>query len=95
METSYEATDEIIKIYKDFYNDLPFVDIVDQDTFPKVSDVVNTNKCKIALNVVNSTHGKINLVIFSVIDNLVKGASGQAIQNMNIMFNLDETSGLI
>ena len=55
----------------------------------------NSNKCKIALNEVRNSYGKTNLVVFSLVDNLVKGASGQAVQNMNIMFNLDEKLGLI
>jgi N-acetyl-gamma-glutamyl-phosphate reductase len=52
--------------------------------------VVNTNKCLISLEKVGN-----KLVIHSVTDNLVKGASGQAVQNMNLMFGLDETSGLL
>ena len=59
-----------------------------------VSDVSNTNKCMISLKCIDNTDGTVNLVIFSVIDNLVKGASGQAVQNMNIMFDLDEKTGL-
>ncbi|MEC8169907.1 MAG: N-acetyl-gamma-glutamyl-phosphate reductase, partial [Pseudomonadota bacterium] len=49
----------------------------------------------IALNKVRNSYGKTNLVVFSLVDNLVKGASGQAVQNMNIMFDLDEKLGLI
>jgi N-acetyl-gamma-glutamyl-phosphate reductase len=51
--------------------------------------VVNTNKCIIQLEKVGN-----KVVVHSVIDNLIKGASGQAIQNMNLMFGLDETTGL-
>ena len=85
--------DEILNLYKDFYKDSPFVQICSQNSFPKVSDVVFTNNCKISLHDV-SDNDDTNLVIFTVIDNLVKGASGQAIQNMNIMFNFDEKLGL-
>ena len=60
-----------------------------------MSDVSNTNKCLISLKYIDNKDDTVNLVIFSVIDNLVKGASGQAVQNMNIMFNLDEKTGLI
>jgi len=69
------------------------VEVCDKNTFPKVSDVACTNNCKISLHNV-SDNSDTNLVIFTVIDNLVKGASGQAIQNMNIMFNFDEKLGL-
>jgi N-acetyl-gamma-glutamyl-phosphate reductase len=54
-----------------------------------------TNICQISLNEVESNDGDVNLVIFSVLDNLIKGASGQAVQNMNIMFNLDEKESLV
>jgi N-acetyl-gamma-glutamyl-phosphate reductase len=54
-----------------------------------VKQVVNTNKCLISLEVFEG-----NLLITSVIDNLTKGASGQAVQNMNLMFGLEETTGL-
>jgi N-acetyl-gamma-glutamyl-phosphate reductase len=54
-----------------------------------VKQVVNTNKCLISLEVHEG-----NLLITSVIDNLTKGASGQAVQNMNLMFGLEETAGL-
>ena len=82
-----------LNIYRDFYKDSPFVKICDQNEFPKVSDVVFTNNCKISLHNVGDDNST-NLIIFTVIDNLVKGASGQAIQNMNIMFNFDEKLGL-
>ena len=54
-----------------------------------------TNMCQISLHMVESNDGDVNLVIFSVLDNLIKGASGQAVQNMNIMFNLDKKESLI
>ena len=81
--------------YKDYYNNSDFISIVEDAEFPRVSDVSNTNKCIIAINEVTNDFGRTNLVIFSLIDNLVKGASGQAVQNMNIMFSLDEKMGLI
>jgi N-acetyl-gamma-glutamyl-phosphate reductase len=77
----------LIKWYKDFYNDHPFTTVVETPVFLK--QVVNTNKCFIQLEKQNDF-----LVVHSAIDNLLKGASGQAVQNMNLMFGLDETTGL-
>ena len=81
--------------FNNFYNDSTFVEVSESGYFPKVSDVVQTNKCKISIHIPKHENEDINVVIFSVIDNLVKGASGQAVQNMNIMFSLDEKLGLI
>ncbi|AER40610.1 MAG: N-acetyl-gamma-glutamyl-phosphate reductase [Flavobacteriales bacterium] len=74
-------------IYKEYYKDHPFVEI--SDTNVDVKQVINTNKCILYL-----IKEKDQLIVISVIDNLIKGASGQAIQNMNLLFNLDETCGL-
>jgi N-acetyl-gamma-glutamyl-phosphate reductase len=82
----------IIEKYKEFYKYSTFVKILDEDVVPGIKDVVNTNYCKIGMKVDNRIR---KLIIISVIDNLVKGASGQAIQNMNIIFGLPETTGLI
>ena len=79
--------DELTTIFKDFYADSTFTFISDEPVFLK--QVVNTNKCIIQLEKVGS-----KLVVHSIIDNLLKGASGQAVQNMNLMFGLDETKGL-
>lgn len=81
------SLDELNKLYEDFYNGHPFTLITNEPVFMK--QVVNTNKCIIQLE----KAGK-QLVIHSVTDNLLKGASGQAIQNMNLMFGLNETAGL-
>lgn len=78
---------EIQPIYKKYYAAHPFVVLSEDPVFLK--QVVNTNKCFIQLEKVGS-----KLVVHSVIDNLLKGASGQAVQNMNLMFGLDETTGL-
>jgi N-acetyl-gamma-glutamyl-phosphate reductase len=78
---------ELFKLYTDFYAVHPFTGVVDSPVFLK--QVVNTNKCLIQLEKQNDV-----LVVHSVIDNLLKGASGQAVQNMNLMFGLDETAGL-
>ena len=82
------TTKKLTKLYESFYGDEPFVQVC-QDS-PSVKDVAGTNYCHIFVSCVK---GKV--VIFSAIDNLVKGASGQAIQNMNIIFGLDETLGLL
>ena len=81
------SLDEIRKLYNDFYKDHPFT--VVSDTGIDLKQVVNTNKCVIGLEKEN---GK--LVIHSAIDNLLKGASGQAVQNMNLMCGFEETAGL-
>ena len=78
---------DLAELFNDFYSSEPFVQICKQA--PAVKDVAGTNYCHIFPTV---TKGKI--IIFSAIDNLVKGACGQAVQNMNIMYNLDETMGL-
>ncbi|MDR0956915.1 MAG: N-acetyl-gamma-glutamyl-phosphate reductase [Endomicrobium sp.] len=86
------STYTIVEIYKEFYKNNTFVQILDEDIMPGIKDVVNTNYCKIGMKVDNRIK---KLTIISVIDNLVKGASGQAIQNMNIIFGLPETTGLM
>ncbi|WP_158848277.1 N-acetyl-gamma-glutamyl-phosphate reductase [Algibacter sp. L1A34] len=88
LYTDFEGTIEEAKvIYKDFYKDAKFTFVSDDELHLK--QVVNTNKCLIHLHKHN---GK--LLVTSIIDNLLKGASGQAVQNMNLMFGLDETTGL-
>jgi len=77
----------LAKLYEDFYADEPFVQICNDA--PGVKDVAGTNYCHIFPTCVKG-----RIVIFSALDNLVKGASGQAIQNMNIIFGLEETLGL-
>ena len=79
--------EEVKQLYKVFYADAKFTFV--SDSVIDLKQVVNTNKCFIHLEKVG---GK--LVVHSVIDNLLKGASGQAVQNMNLMFGLDETMGL-
>jgi N-acetyl-gamma-glutamyl-phosphate reductase len=78
---------QLARLYEGFYADEPFVQI--RKGAPGVKDVAGTNYCHIF-----PTYVKSRIVVFSAIDNLVKGASGQAIQNMNIIFGLDETLGL-
>lgn len=79
--------EEIVRIYKEYYDRDSFVHIVEKNI--DLKQVVNTNKCLIHLE----KHGD-KLLIIVCIDNLLKGASGQAVHNMNLMFNLEETIGL-
>lgn len=79
--------EEIKRLYEAYYEDHSFTHIIDAN--PDLKQVVNTNKCLIHLE----KHGD-KLLIISVIDNLLKGASGQAVHNMNLMFGLEETVGL-
>lgn len=76
-----------VKLYKDYYKDAPFTIV--SDSAVDLKQVVNTNKCILHVE----KHGS-KLVISSVIDNLLKGASGQAVENMNLMFGLPQTAGL-
>ena len=81
---------KIINLYKDFYKNTPFVRIYDKGTFPQTKDVYDSNFCDIGIT---TSMGRI--IIVSCIDNLIKGASGQAVQNMNIMCGFKETQGLL
>ena len=78
---------EIIQIYQSFYADALFTHV--SDSMIDMKQVVNTNKCLIHLEKQGN-----KIVIHSTIDNLLKGASGQAVQNMNLLFGLEETTGL-
>lgn len=78
---------EANELFKNYYHDHPFTRLVDK--MVDIKQVVNTNKCLLFLEKVRS-----KLIIHSVTDNLLKGASGQAVQNMNLMFGIEETSGL-
>ncbi|MBL0132170.1 MAG: N-acetyl-gamma-glutamyl-phosphate reductase [Chitinophagaceae bacterium] len=78
---------ELIELYKDLYREHPFIQLSTEAIFLK--QVINTNKAVIQLE---KTGNK--LVVHTVLDNLIKGASGQAVQNMNLVFGLDETTGL-
>lgn len=81
------SLEELYRMYEDFYNGHPFTQI-SKDSI-SLKQVVNTNKCIVQLEKVGNT-----LVVHSIIDNLLKGASGQAVQNMNLMFGFDERKGL-
>ena len=79
--------DEVREIYESYYSDHSFTFIT--DTNPDLKQVVNTNKALLYLNKIGD-----KLLVISCIDNLLKGASGQAVHNMNLMFGLEETTGL-
>jgi N-acetyl-gamma-glutamyl-phosphate reductase len=86
--THFEASgEEAIQLFKDFYNAAEFTQITEEPIHLK--QVVNTNQCHIHVHKHKDT-----LLITSAIDNLLKGASGQAVQNMNLMFGFDESEGL-
>jgi N-acetyl-gamma-glutamyl-phosphate reductase len=78
-------------LYEKRYEDEPFVDVLPAKSHPDTRSVRSANLCRIA---VHRPQGGDTLVVLSVIDNLVKGAAGQAVQNMNIMFGVSETEGL-
>ena len=82
-----ESLDQLYSLFTDYFAPDPFTTVSKEAICLK--QIVNTNKCVIHLEKVGE-----NLVVHSAIDNLLKGASGQAVQNMNIMFGLEETTGL-
>ena len=84
-----DAASEITEIYKEYYKSDEFVRVVDAP--PQTKQTWGNNDCLIYPTVDKWTG---QLVVFSVLDNLVKGAAGQAVQNMNVMFGLPETLGL-
>ena len=86
-----KTIEEIHKIYKDYYNNEFFVKVLDLGKFADVKNVRLSNFCHISIHEDSHTG---NLIITSAIDNMVKGAAGQAIQNMNIVFGFDEKEGL-
>jgi N-acetyl-gamma-glutamyl-phosphate reductase len=98
LETIYVTLNEkmaeskLDALYRKFYKTEPFVRVMPKGIQVEIKNVVNTNFCDIALTL--SEDRKL-VVITSVIDNLVKGAAGQAVQNMNIMYGYQETEGLL
>jgi N-acetyl-gamma-glutamyl-phosphate reductase len=82
---------QVREIYASFYAGEPFVHLLAEEQWPQTKWVYGSNRCLINLTVDKRTR---RLVVCSVIDNLVKGASGQAVQNMNLLFGLPETLGL-
>ncbi|MBK7661979.1 MAG: N-acetyl-gamma-glutamyl-phosphate reductase [Sterolibacteriaceae bacterium] len=89
LTAPYEA--DLQTLFEKRFNDEPFVDVLPAGSHPETRSVRASNTCRIA---VHQPQGQEIVVVLSVIDNLVKGAAGQAVQNMNIMFGLDECAGL-
>jgi len=83
---------EVLEIYQKFYQKAPFVRIFEPPNLPEIKFVAGTNYCDIGFSI-DERVGKIKII--SVIDNLLKGAAGQAVQNMNIMSGFPETCGLV
>ena len=85
--TTDASLESLAKLYSDYYMNHPFT-IISSETID-LKQVVNTNKCLISLEKEGN-----KLVVHAAMDNLLKGASGQAVQNMNLLFGLDERAGL-
>lgn len=95
LSTSYASTeeteDDLRLAFKEFYTDAPFVSLFPTGQFPATKPVFGTNYCHVGLALDERTS---RVVVISAIDNLVKGAAGQAVQNMNLMCGFPETAGL-
>jgi len=85
------SADDVQERYEEFYKNEPFVDVMPPGSTPETRSVKGANTCRIAVHYLPESN---KYVVLSVIDNLVKGAAGQAVQNMNLMFGLNETVGL-
>jgi N-acetyl-gamma-glutamyl-phosphate reductase len=83
--------EELLAVYKKYYENCPFVRIYDKGNLPESNHTAGSNYVDIGL-VVDKRLKRV--IVVSTLDNLIKGAAGQAVQNMNIMFGLDETLGL-
>ncbi len=86
-----ESTCDLTELYQQYYKDEPFVDVLSEGVPPETRSVRGSNICQISPNQPKHTD---RIVVLSVIDNLVKGAAGQAVQNMNIMLGFDEAKAL-
>jgi len=80
----------LVNLYRKFYKKEPFVRIKEEGDFPRIKDVALTNYCDIGIK-----EDAENVIVICAIDNLLKGASGQAVQNMNIMYKFPETTALV
>lgn len=87
-----EKEEEVLEIYQKYYHKAPFVRIFEPPNLPEIKFTAGTNYCDIGFSI-DERVGKIKVI--SVIDNLLKGAAGQAVQNMNIMSGFSETKGLV
>lgn len=85
------TTGQVLEVLRSFYADEPFVRVLEAGALPQTKQVTGSNRCDLGA-VVDSRTGRV--IVISAIDNLIKGAAGQAIQNMNLMLDLPETLGL-
>ncbi len=83
-------TESLVSLYKKFYKTEPFVRIKDAGSFPRLKDVAGTNFCDIGIQADGA-----DIIVICAIDNLIKGAAGQAVQNFNIMYGFPETTALL
>lgn len=91
-ELEEDANSQSVKeIYEEYYSKKHFVRVYDERTNLFTKQVYGSNYCDLTFGVDDRTN---RITVVSVIDNLLKGAAGQAVQNMNVMFDLDETEGL-
>lgn len=84
-------TESLLEVYHNFYHSEPFVRVLDIDEYPQTKSVLGSNYCDVGLDVDTRTQ---RVVAMAAIDNLGKGAAGAAVQNLNLMFGLNETDGL-
>jgi N-acetyl-gamma-glutamyl-phosphate reductase len=84
-------TEDILEIYREYYASSPFVIVLDSGEYPATKSTLGSNFCQMSLKVDPRT-GRV--VVLSAIDNLVRGMAGEAVQNLNLMFGLDEETGL-
>lgn len=87
-----KSHEEIKKLYTEFYEREHFIRVLPDNTFPATQNVRGSNYCDVSFKIDYSTN---RIIVMSAIDNVVKGASGQAIQNMNLMNGFDESAGLL
>jgi N-acetyl-gamma-glutamyl-phosphate reductase len=91
LNSDKQTLEQIQALFEERYQNHPFVDVMPLGSHPETRSVRGSNMCRIALH---QPQGEDTLVVLSAIDNLVKGAAGQAIHNMNLMLGLDEITGL-
>jgi len=92
QDKNQEGQRDLQSLYENRYKDEPFVDVLPAGSHPETRSVKSSNMCRIAPHRVGNGS---RIVVLSVIDNLVKGAAGQAVQNMNLMLGIDETTALM
>ena len=85
------STENVLALYEKFYGNEPFVRVLPSSTYPQTKSVLGSNYCDIGLEVDTRTR---RVVVMAAIDNLGKGAAGAVVQNLNLMFGLNETDGL-